>query len=532
MATPTAVWSSVRNDTDNAGKVDLNNFPVNFAGDTPLAGDVVIVTSFSFTQTLAAPVLTAAPGWSELYSYSFLLFGSYGSVVKVFSKVLTQADVNAKTATVYTVTGEPVVGDYVAGAGVRGAAYGSLIFGGLATLNGTTDISFPSLVAPADALVIRASVQFNSDIVTYPNTFPNTFPAGWVRFGLDDNNGPGDTFPYFWHVAPAPLATAQTGAPTTTTSPNFGFTISLSDTAGPDETAPTITSSATPSVSEGKALSHTLTADEAVTWTKVGGANAAAFTLTGNTLSLPSQTYPSGPFVVTVRATDAAGNWSEQTITVTVLAAPISFVGAAAGTTTPVLPAHQAGDLLVCFMFRDGNATAPALPAGWTSAATGAGTTCSYRLAYKIATSSSESGGGATTATTCITSVYRPKAGFALLMGAVAPATGTAATLAYPGLTLQNTDGTSWVGAAAGHRSTNTAIETPPAGMVLRNNSLDTTDEGAAFDTDGGVTSWAGANVPLGGTASGWAAVVYEIKAAPDVSPPAGGGFFQAFIIG
>lgn len=298
------------------------------------------------------------------------------------------------------------------------------------------------------------------------------------------------------------------------TSPTDAAQLSITyEAGGSDVTPPTITSSASLSVKEGAALSHTLTANETVTWTKVGGANATAFTLTGANLSLPAQTYPSGPFEVVVRATDAAGNWSEQTITVTVREVPFAFVAAAGGTTKAVLPAHQAGDLLVSFMFRDGSATAPALPSGWTSWGTGAGTSCSYRLAYKIAASSSESGGAPSTATTCITSVYRPKTGFALLAGALAQAFGTAATLSYPALTLQTTDGSSWVGAAAGHRSTNTAIETPPAGMVLRNNTLDATDEAAVFDTNGGVTSWAAANVELGGTASGWAAVVFEIKA-------------------
>lgn len=193
----------------------------------------------------------------------------------------------------------------------------------------------------------------------------------------------------------------------------------------------------------------------------------------------------------------------------------MTFEGASSGTTTPVLPAHQAGDLLVCFMFRDGNTTAPALPAGWTSRATGAGTTCSYRLAYKLATSSSESGGGATTATTCITSVYRPAAGYSLSVGANNRQTGTAATLTYPALTLQDTDGSSWIAAAAGHRSTNTAIETPPSGMNLRLNAVDTTDEAAVFDTSFGIaaSSWPSKSVTLGGTASGWIAAVYEIKA-------------------
>ena len=92
-----------------------------------------------------------------------------------------------------------------------------------------------------------------------------------------------------------------------------------------DTTAPTITSAATATVAEGAAFSRTLTANEVVTWSKVGGADAALFTLTGSVLSLAARDFEApadgganNSYAVTVRATDAAGNSSDQTITVTV----------------------------------------------------------------------------------------------------------------------------------------------------------------------------------------------------------------------
>ena len=137
------------------------------------------------------------------------------------------------------------------------------------------------------------------------------------------------------------------------------------------------------------------------------------------------------------------------------------------------------------------------------------------------------------TATTCITSVYRPAAGFALSAGAaLTGSTGTLTTIDYPALTLQATDGSSIVGAAGGTRSTNTTIEAPPSGMVLRHNALDATDEAAMFDTNGPVSSWTAKQGTIGGTASGRMTVVFEIKGtATGGEPPAGGIFFRAFMI-
>lgn len=98
----------------------------------------------------------------------------------------------------------------------------------------------------------------------------------------------------------------------------------------PDVTPPTITSSNTASVAENATLAHALTADEAVTWTIIGGADASKFEdpITGSTLQwlgngtkdfeAPDDADADNDYVVQVRATDAALNTSDQTITVTV----------------------------------------------------------------------------------------------------------------------------------------------------------------------------------------------------------------------
>lgn len=92
-----------------------------------------------------------------------------------------------------------------------------------------------------------------------------------------------------------------------------------------DTTAPTITSSNAVSLAENVALSHTLTADETVTWTKTGGADQALFTLAGSNLSMtakdfeiPADADANNTYIVQVTATDTALNATNQTITVTV----------------------------------------------------------------------------------------------------------------------------------------------------------------------------------------------------------------------
>jgi hypothetical protein len=92
-----------------------------------------------------------------------------------------------------------------------------------------------------------------------------------------------------------------------------------------DVTPPNITSSPTWSQPENTDLTITLTADEAVTWSKVGGADQGQFSLTGNSLvltgkdfELPSDTDGNNVYVVTIRATDPSNNYTNQTISVTI----------------------------------------------------------------------------------------------------------------------------------------------------------------------------------------------------------------------
>ena len=99
-------------------------------------------------------------------------------------------------------------------------------------------------------------------------------------------------------------------------------------TPAADTTAPTITSASSASNPENTVLAHALTANETVTWSIVGGADAARFELSGSTLrwasngvkdyEAPNDANTDNAYVVTVRATDTASNTTDQTVTVTV----------------------------------------------------------------------------------------------------------------------------------------------------------------------------------------------------------------------
>lgn len=200
--------------------------------------------------------------------------------------------------------------------------------------------------------------------------------------------------------------------------------------------------------------------------------------------------------------------------------AAITLVGSCSGTTSCTPPAHQAGDLFIGMAWRDGNNTAPTIPAGvsWTTLNNAAGSnTEGAAYAWKLAAGGSETTGTWTSATAMILLVYRgvdqtdP-------IGEESYVDGAGTNITIDGLVAFDiTDGTSWAVACAGHRSSNTSwgeVGTAPTSMTLVVNASDGTDDAACYDTAGGVTSYAGDSVSVGGTSSGWRSAVWEIKAA------------------
>jgi hypothetical protein len=189
----------------------------------------------------------------------------------------------------------------------------------------------------------------------------------------------------------------------------------------------------------------------------------------------------------------------------------IQYIGQATGTTSATLPAHQAGDLLLAFAFRDGSTTPPSLPAsGWINIRNDGANTCSGRIAYRIATASGTASGTWSNATSVVFLVYRGIDQTSPI-GNTNTSTAVSTTVTYPALSVTNT---SWVVGFVGHRSTNVTLSAP-SGMTNRASVADATDEAAGHDTNGAVSSWASTNTSVGGSSSGWRSYVIEIKQGP-----------------
>jgi hypothetical protein len=81
---------------------------------------------------------------------------------------------------------------------------------------------------------------------------------------------------------------------------------------------------------------------------------------------------------------------------------------ATANTNTVSIGTHAANDLLVIFGYREGNNAGPTLPAGWYQLFSGGGNSTGMTIGWKRATSSIETSGTWTNATTLHALVYRP----------------------------------------------------------------------------------------------------------------------------
>ena len=96
-----------------------------------------------------------------------------------------------------------------------------------------------------------------------------------------------------------------------------------------DVTAPTITSSANYSAQENQTSVGTATANESVTWSKVSGVDSASVTIISATgvitfnlspdFEAPTDVGANNVYNLTIRATDTAGNTTDQAIAITVI---------------------------------------------------------------------------------------------------------------------------------------------------------------------------------------------------------------------
>lgn len=220
-----------------------------------------------------------------------------------------------------------------------------------------------------------------------------------------------------------------------------------------------------------------------------------------------------GTAAVTARARLAAaadGAGAGDAATEVVITNPVLVSANAAAASSMALPAHQAGDLLVMYAFRNGSASQSTLPAGWTSHITDNRNLVSQRVAYKIAASAAEVSGTWTNADTTVCLVYRNASG----LGAAATGVANTSTITIPALALNVADGSSVVAVFAGRDGGGLfdSSYAPPAGTTLRA-FVNTRPAAAGYDTGVGVTGYAGSTITTGSSAE-WNGMSVEVLAA------------------
>lgn len=251
--------------------------------------------------------------------------------------------------------------------------------------------------------------------------------------------------------------------------------------------------------------------------TGTGDTNNSSFAISGASLICPDPaTAGAGTYSVRIRVTDSAANTLDAVfgVTITPPVERINFIEAVTGVDGTADLECEVGDLLVAWVSRDGNVSAPTIPSGWNSVVSGGASSLGFVLARKVATSTTESSGTWTNATSISICQYRPSAGYSLSTGAYSSGVNSTGTNAlYPALTLQDTSGYSWVQCNYAHRSSDIAAsDATAAGLTVRAFNQDATDT-QAVHTTGKVTSFAGATVTYTGTSGSRRYIAVEIRA-------------------
>lgn len=182
----------------------------------------------------------------------------------------------------------------------------------------------------------------------------------------------------------------------------------------------------------------------------------------------------------------------------------ISFVGQASAEATSIsLPAHQADDIIIIWTFRDGVATSPSLPAGYTNIHAQTQGTVASRLGYRVAVSSSETSGTWTNATEIVVHIYRgaTTSQTPIIFGNTgAGSSSTNIDYAASAKSQMN----NWLVAFVGHASIDTGIENPPSPLMNRSNIVGATAEAAGHDSNTSLNRFILTTVAAGGTAAGY----------------------------
>jgi hypothetical protein len=258
---------------------------------TTVATDTLLVTVSSSNRAISALAINGAPmaravrsGSGDNTTEIWFIFGAFTNP----TLVVTSTGFNFGLVGV-------TYGKWTGNYAVPDSTDAAVTFGFYAD-----PLILPSLTIPDEGMLLAASGASNA------MTWNNATQDAQINDPFNHSSA--------HSITPGPLAVSISG---NSFAGNAAVAITIQ---AADTTIPQIISSDELSSPENAPLNHSLVADEpGVTWTKVGGADQAAFTLVGNSLTMAPQNFEDGPTrVVEVRATDLAGNQSAiQEITVT-----------------------------------------------------------------------------------------------------------------------------------------------------------------------------------------------------------------------
>lgn len=172
--------------------------------------------------------------------------------------------------------------------------------------------------------------------------------------------------------------------------------------------------------------------------------------------------------------------------------------------TSVTIPTHQAGDHLYIYSTRNGSNIWPTMPSGWLPINASGANSVSSNQGFRIARSSSEVSGTWANATHMLVVVMRGAKGIGNGNGN----SGNSSTLNYPGFTLADNLGKSWINAFAVHRTANNVDVAPT--LLTNRRSVGSGPETAAHDSNGPTgTNWTSTNRTVSAS-SGWLTSIGE----------------------
>lgn len=202
-----------------------------------------------------------------------------------------------------------------------------------------------------------------------------------------------------------------------------------------------------------------------------------------------------------------AGTQTETWSITTASAGSISFIDSNdAVADTVSIPSHSSGDLIVVFGVKGTGGSLPSTLTGYThQSSANTYVTCFTQVSDGTPTSVTITG-----ATGMMVGIYRPTGG-TIAVGDAQTSSGTSNTPTIPALTLDVTDGSSWVVVGHLHRGDNTSAANFSGVTERENVNTSSTRWGYYYDSNGGVASYSGET----GTAAlsdAWETVAIEVK--------------------